>query len=323
VLQFPDGARVYSYVTDRGAGGIAELSPAGTKPHLTDEIMSLHDPIQIAQTLAPNAKIPDALRSGYAVPAALDGFSPDAQAWLRSHSVNPSDAMKKLTTLEQQPEGPQHLPVELGPIYPTSYPYGCWDANWFMNWASLGENHLCDVVLPQGPYPHRICNDSNVALAAENDSYNWNLARCTVQSNGWMCEYLPWQGTVSDPLGVQQQETIGWSNCSDVCGSVPVKVYYDGELCWQGIPDCQSPGFQGHWTDSSPAVYSDPMNYSAVYKQSGPCGANFWIYSINLDPGWAYKSYVYNMTNVCYWNSYGILDVGSGTGTVNWSASCY
>ena len=66
---------------------------------------------------------------------------------------------------------------------------------------------------------------------------------CAVESYDTLCEFELFRGT---PVTVAcgQTATAGIANCGG-CGSVAVEVYYDGSLCWEGVPDCPLPELSG------------------------------------------------------------------------------
>jgi hypothetical protein len=70
---------------------------------------------------------------------------------------------------------------------------------------------------------------------------------CAVESFGNYCEFELFHDT---PVTVTcgQTASVGIANCG-TCGTVAVKLYYDGSLCWQGIPDCPLPGAAGKLID--------------------------------------------------------------------------
>jgi hypothetical protein len=70
---------------------------------------------------------------------------------------------------------------------------------------------------------------------------------CGVVSFGAYCEFELFHD-VPVTVACGQTATVGIANCG-ICGSVAVKVYYDGSFCWQGIPDCPSQDFSGKLLD--------------------------------------------------------------------------
>ena len=68
-------------------------------------------------------------------------------------------------------------------------------------------------------------------------------ARCAVELAGFSCELDQFQGAEAT-VTCGDKVAVGTTSCG-ACGSVAVQVFFDGTRCWQGIPDCQQPGFLG------------------------------------------------------------------------------
>jgi hypothetical protein len=70
---------------------------------------------------------------------------------------------------------------------------------------------------------------------------------CAVMLDRADCELLEFAGA-SAIVACGQSAAVGTADCGG-CGSVEVKVFYDGARCWQGIPDCVLPQFAGNFFD--------------------------------------------------------------------------
>lgn len=62
-------------------------------------------------------------------------------------------------------------------------------------------------------------------------------ATCELIDMPFACEFAKYAGTSHD-LSCGELATVGEVECGG-CGLVDVKVYFDGQGCWQGIPDCE------------------------------------------------------------------------------------
>jgi hypothetical protein len=66
---------------------------------------------------------------------------------------------------------------------------------------------------------------------------------CSVVDIGIACEFKKYAGT-SLKLTCGELTSVGEVNCG-ACGPVDFKIYFDGQSCWQGIPDCERGEFKG------------------------------------------------------------------------------
>lgn len=66
---------------------------------------------------------------------------------------------------------------------------------------------------------------------------------CSVVDLGIACEFSKYAGT-SLELTCGELTSVGEVNCG-ACGPVDFKVYFDGQSCWEGIPDCERGEFKG------------------------------------------------------------------------------
>jgi hypothetical protein len=66
---------------------------------------------------------------------------------------------------------------------------------------------------------------------------------CQLTDPGLACEFKMFAGTKQE-LTCGELTSVGKVNCG-ACGEVDFKVLFDGENCWQGIPDCERYEFEG------------------------------------------------------------------------------
>jgi hypothetical protein len=88
---------------------------------------------------------------------------------------------------------------------------------------------------------------------------------CGIESNGFACEFEGFLGATAD-VSCAERVVIGTACCGS-CGCVPVEIYFDGTRCWQGMPLCQLPGFNGRLfkphrtTEPNPSFTPPPSFY--------------------------------------------------------------
>ena len=104
--------------------------------------------------------------------------------------------------------------------------------------AAAGSGDAGASNVPAGTAPTECDVDGGCASNCTGETVS-----CGVESFGDYCEFELFHDT---PVTVTcgQTATVGIANCGG-CGTIAVEVYYDGSLCWQGIPDCTLPGFFG------------------------------------------------------------------------------
>jgi hypothetical protein len=66
---------------------------------------------------------------------------------------------------------------------------------------------------------------------------------CQLIDMPFACEFDEYAGN-SRELACGELVTVGPVECGG-CGPVDVKIYFDGRSCWQGLPDCTLPEFNG------------------------------------------------------------------------------
>lgn len=68
------------------------------------------------------------------------------------------------------------------------------------------------------------------------------MGTCQLIDMPFACEFAKYAGT-SHELACGELAVVGEVQCGG-CGLVDVKVYFDGQGCWQGIPDCELVEFE-------------------------------------------------------------------------------
>ena len=66
-------------------------------------------------------------------------------------------------------------------------------------------------------------------------------ATCGIEAYGGYCEFAGFEGA-STQVACGERKVIGTACCGG-CGCVPVEVFFDGEQCWEGAPQCAYPIF--------------------------------------------------------------------------------
>jgi hypothetical protein len=66
---------------------------------------------------------------------------------------------------------------------------------------------------------------------------------CTVIPWGLACEFEQFSGS-SSQVACGETTKVGTASCG-ICGVVDVLLYFDGQHCWQGIPDCATDVLKG------------------------------------------------------------------------------
>jgi hypothetical protein len=168
VLEYPDKLRITFYVTDSGTFSISETGTVGSEPRLTESLTALADPVKIAQALAPDVTIPDALRTGFSVPREDRGLSDSATTWLLSQGSTLSDIMGMQQGAAASANGPAPAsaaaPVEKVREAPRS---PCIYTNYFQSATALEHYYLC---YPGSVGANVLCmNYDNYVIAAMND----------------------------------------------------------------------------------------------------------------------------------------------------------
>jgi hypothetical protein len=97
-------------------------------------------------------------------------------------------------------------------------------------------------------------------------------AKVTCDVQAWNeCEFNGFVGATAQ-VGWGQRVVIGTACCGE-CECVPVEVYYDGALCWQGIPQCNGHFLNPHATTvPNPSFTVRTDVYGTFYLGSGGFG---------------------------------------------------
>lgn len=110
--------------------------------------------------------------------------------------------------------------------------------------TSAGEAGAAGAVAASpDPPPAECALDGGTCSANPHPTCAEPRAKCTVRDPGFSCE-LPKFAGVSATVACGATATVGTA-CCGACGCVKVEVYYDGEYCWEGFPDCSLPEYAG------------------------------------------------------------------------------
>ncbi len=92
---------------------------------------------------------------------------------------------------------------------------------------------------PSGSEPPNDCalNDTCVSKCTV------PTATCGIEAFDGYCEFAGFDGA-STQVACGARAVVGTACCGG-CGCVPVEVFFDGQSCWQGAPQCTYPAFAG------------------------------------------------------------------------------
>jgi hypothetical protein len=119
--------------------------------------------------------------------------------------------------------------------------------------AGGGGGEPDDVTPPAADTPvHPSCElDDTCTSQCEDEEVT-----CGVNSTGVACEFEGFAGATA-PVTCGERVIVGTACCGG-CGCVPVELFFDGEHCWQGIPSCELPEFNGRLFDPHPTTAPNP-----------------------------------------------------------------